>query len=60
MSLLLDAIQGEHRRAGRVVDGGHAVFPGFGLRGLACDDTLIMSERGRPSPLPFAEARGGP
>ena len=29
---LLDAIHGEHRRAGCVIDGEHGVFAGFGLR----------------------------
>jgi hypothetical protein len=36
------------------------VFPGFGLRGLVCDDSVSTSERGRPSRLPFREAREGP
>jgi sucrose phosphorylase len=33
---------------------------GSGCGRLVCDDTLSMSEWGRPSPCPFAEARGGP
>ncbi len=57
---VLDVIHREYRSAGRAIDGEHAVFPGFGLRWLVCDDTLSMSEWGWPSPGPFAEARGGP
>jgi len=41
-----------------------AVSTGFSL-GLGCgvlvrDDSVCMSDKGRPSPLPFGEARGGP
>ena len=34
--------------------------PGLGCGWLVCDDTLSMSELGRPSPWSFGEARGGP
>jgi hypothetical protein len=47
---LLDVIQDEHGRAGRVVGGEHGVFAGSGCGGLVCDDSVSMSERGRPSP----------
>lgn len=57
---VLDAIHGEHRRAGWVIDGEHGFSAGLGCGWQVRDDTLSMSERGRPSLCPFAEAQGGP
>ena len=58
--LLLAAVQGERHRGGCVVDGERAFRGGSGCGRVACDDTVSMSDMGRPSPLPFREARGGP
>jgi len=57
---LLDAIRGEHGWRGPVIDGECGVSGVRVAGGLVRDDTLSMSEWGRPSPCPFAEARGGP
>jgi hypothetical protein len=57
---LLAAVQGERHRAGRVVAGERGFRGGSGCGGVACDDTVSVSDKGRPSPLPFPEARGGP
>ena len=57
---LLAAVQGERHRAGCVVAGERGFRGGSGCGGVACDDTVSVSDKGRPSPLPFPEARGGP
>jgi hypothetical protein len=57
---VLGAIQGERHRAGCVFAGERDFRGRSGCGGMACDDTVSMSDKGRPSPLPFREARGGP
>ena len=57
---LLAAVQGERQRAGCVVAGERGFRDGSGCGRVACDDTVSVSDKGRPSPLPFPEARGGP
>jgi len=47
---VLDAIHPEHRWASCVIDGEHGFSTGLGCGWLVCDDTLSMSEWGRPSP----------
>ena len=57
---LLAAVQGERHRAGCVVAGERGFGDGSGCGRVVCDDTVSVSDKGRPSPLPFPEARGGP
>ena len=57
---LLAVVQGERQRAGCVFAGERGFRGGSGCGGVACDDTVSVSEMGRPSPLPFREVRGGP
>ena len=57
---VLAAIQGERHLGGRVVAGECVFRGGSGCGRAACDDTVSVSDMGRPSPLPFREARGGP
>lgn len=57
---VLAAVQGERHRAGCVVAGERGFGDGSGCGRVVCDDTVSMSDKGRPSPLPFPEARGGP
>ena len=57
---VLSAIQGERDGAGCVFAGERDFRGGSGCGGVACDDTVSVSDKGRPSPLPFREARGGP
>jgi hypothetical protein len=57
---LLAAVQGERQRAGCVFPDERGFRGGSGCGGVACDDTVSVSDKGRPSPLPFAEVRGGP
>jgi transposase InsO family protein len=59
-SALLAAVQGERHRAGCVVAGERGFGDGSGCGRVVCDDTVRVSDKGRPSPLPFPEARGGP
>jgi len=58
--LVLAAVQGERHRAGCVVAGERGFGDGSGCGRVVCDDTVSVSDKGRPSPLPFPEARGGP
>ncbi len=58
--LVLAAVQGERLRGGCVFAGGRGFRGGSGCGGVACGDTVSVSGKGRPSPLPFREARGGP
>ena len=57
---LLGAIQGDRHRAGCVFAGERGFRGGSGCGLVACDDTVSVSDKGRPSPLPFREDRGGP
>ena len=57
---LLAAVQGERRWRGCVFAGERDFRGGSGCGGVARDDTVSVSDKGRPSPLPFAEVRGGP
>jgi hypothetical protein len=57
---VLAAVQGERHRGGCVGDGERRFRGGSGCGRVACDDTVSTSDMGRPSPLPFREARGGP
>jgi transposase len=57
---VLAAVQGERHRAGCVVAGERGFGDGPGCGRVVCDDTVSVSDKGRPSPLPFPEARGGP
>jgi hypothetical protein len=57
---LLAAIQGERRWGGLVFGGERGFRGGSGCGGVACDDTVSVSDKGRPSPVPFGEVRGGP
>jgi serine/threonine-protein kinase len=56
--LLLAAIQGERHLGGRVVAGERDFRDGSGCGRVACDDTVSVSDKGRPSPVPFSEAPG--
>ena len=47
---VLGVIRREHRWAVGVIGGVDGVFAGFGLRVLVCDDSVGMSDTGRPSP----------
>jgi hypothetical protein len=58
--LLLAVIQGERRWGGCVVAVECGFRGGSGCGRVACDDTVSTSDKGRPSPLPFREVRGGP
>ena len=58
--LVLAAIQGERRWGGCVVAVECGFGGGSGCGRVACDDTVSVSDKGRPSPLPFREVRGGP
>jgi len=60
MTLLLGAIQGDRHRAGCVFASERGFRGGSGCGLAACDDTVSVSDKGRPSPLPFREDRGGP
>ena len=55
---LLGAVQGELQRAGCVFAGERGFRGGSGCGGVACDDTVSVSDMGRPSSLSFAEVRG--
>jgi hypothetical protein len=57
---LLAAVQGERRWRGGVFAGERGFRGGSGCGLVGCDDTVSVSDMGRPSPLPFREARGGP
>jgi hypothetical protein len=57
---LLAAVQGERHRAGCVVAGERGFGDGPGCERVVCDDTVSVSDKGRPSALSFPEARGGP
>ena len=57
---VLAAVQGERHRAGCGVAGERGFGDGSGCGRVVCDDTVSVSDKGRPSPLPFPEARGGP
>ena len=48
--LLLAAVQGERHRAGCDFAGGRGFRGGSGCGGVACDDTVSVSDMGRPSP----------
>jgi hypothetical protein len=58
--VVLGAIQGERHRAGCVFASERGFRGGSGCGLVACDDTVSVSDKGRPSPLPFREDRGGP
>ncbi|HEY4852130.1 MAG TPA: hypothetical protein VII22_15180, partial [Streptosporangiaceae bacterium] len=55
---LLAAIQGERRWRGCVFAGERGFRGGSGCGGVACDDTVSVSDKGRPSPLPFCRSPG--
>jgi hypothetical protein len=57
---LLAAIQRELRWRGCVVAGERGFRGGSGCGGVACDDTVSVSERDGPPRYLFAEVRGGP
>jgi hypothetical protein len=57
---VLAAVQGERRWRGGVFAGERGFRGGSGCGLVGCDDTVSVSDMGRPSPLPFREARGGP
>ena len=57
---VLAAVQGGRHRAGCVVAGERGFGDGSGCGRVVCDGTVSVSDKGRPSPLPFPEARGGP
>ncbi len=57
---VLAAVPGERHWGGCVVAGGRVFRGGSGCGRVACGDTVSTSDMGRPSPLPFREARGGP
>ena len=56
---LLAAIQGERRWGGCVVAVECGFRGGSGCGRVACDDTVSTSDKGRPSPLPFAKSGEG-
>jgi hypothetical protein len=51
--LVLAAIQGERRWRGCVFAGERGFRGGSGCGGVACDDSVSVSDKGRPSPLSF-------
>ena len=55
---VLAAIQGERRWRGCVFAGERGFRGGSGCGGVACDDTVSVSDKGRPSPLPFCRSPG--
>jgi hypothetical protein len=58
LSLLLAAVQGERRWRGCVVAGERGFRGGSGCGGVACDDTVSVSEWVGPPRYLFAEVRG--